>query len=340
MNSALTSRRALWAGCGGGASILGVVAAAGLLRLVPDMSLWGSAVLHAIAVFLAWASVRADGRMTAPERELVVLAALFLPGFGPSLAWTLPHRRCDARNSHAAFEDEAATGADDDYQRSTLTGDSARDLARELNMLSPEQVLRGDSMEQKRNMLRSLARIGEARHLAILRRCLHEGEPEIRLCAYNELDKLSRRHEEHIAELRVRVRSGHDLDLLAELAQAYHAYAVSGILEQEMVQYWLQQAAKAAAQVLDEEPSHRGAAVTNALALAAMQRFPDALDALEGFPADAATDADVLLARAEIAVSSRDFDAARAQAARLQELGEPLPPWLAALCPPAEEVVP
>jgi hypothetical protein len=320
-------RGALWWLAGLGAIVLGLAAAAGLLRLVPDMSLFGSAVLHGFAVLLCYASVRYDGRLPIAEQDIVLLTALFLPGFGPALAWTFPRRAGAARNAHAAFEADSADASG--YARSTLSGDIDRDIARELNTMSVAQVMGGDSIEHKRSLLRALARVGEVRHLAILRRCLHDGEPEIRLCAYGELAKLSREREERIAELREQAQAASegDLEPLAELAAEYRRYAASGILDPKTSEYWLRQAVKASGQVLEHDPEHERAAITNALGLADLDQYGEALQVLKPL----ADTPEVLLAHAEVAVRMRDFDTARDCAAELGAQDEVVPSWLAAV---------
>ncbi len=187
------------------AAVCGIAAGACLLGLAPGGTPFGVG-LHAAAAALCCAAARLRGAARGVELDMVAIAAVFVPVFGPALAWTFPPPRGDAgaSNAHAVFEEyeRATRGEKPIYTPPLFTGDFDRDLSRELNTVSYVEVLRRGTIEQKRNLLRSLGRLAQPRHLAMIRKCLLDDDHEIRLCAYAEIDRLGRRQEAHLAELK------------------------------------------------------------------------------------------------------------------------------------------
>ena len=214
-----------------------------------------AALLHAIAAVL---SAKA-ARMRRPdlgvvEHDLVFLTSLFVPIFGPGLAWTMPHAEAPAKveDAHQVFERYAdhVEPAAPEYERTLFTGDYEKDLARELDAESHYEVLRHGSTDQKRNALRKLADLGDPKHFLLIRRCLVDPEHEVRLYAYAELERCSRIFEEEIGK-RSRELQGDesDTETLLALAQAYYDYAASGVHDEEMAAFYFRSAERFANRV-------------------------------------------------------------------------------------------
>lgn len=315
------------------AVVLGVIAA--LAGGFAALALWrapaveygaGALALHVAAAATAWAAARLAGG-TQSECDLVLALALAAPGFGPALAWTaaLSRRRDAAQNAHAAFE----------AQEAHVEAADRPTLARELQVVSHAHVLEHGSLEQKRNLLRQLARIGERRYLLLLRRFLLDPEPELRLCAYAELARECQQQESRIRELRERAEARTDGDTLAaaralaELAEANRAYAASGLLDSDMARYWLGQAQALAERALGADPDCRAAQSVLARTLAEAGELERAWELIVAWPDDVEPEHDVV--RAELAFRRRDRGRCLDVARRLAARGVEPPVWLGAV---------
>ena len=182
------------------------------------------------------------------ESDLVLAAALLVPLFGPCLAWALPaavREEDSEENAHEAFVkySEHVKPALPDYERTLFTGDYEKDVARELDAESYHEVLRHGETDQKRNALRRLAEMGEAKHFRLIRQCLFDPEHEVRLYAYSELERSSRIYEEGIAKRAKHLKKNPtDPEALVEMAQTYFEYAASGIHDEQMGAFYFRSA--------------------------------------------------------------------------------------------------
>ena len=304
----------------------GCVAAYWLMRS-PTVPLATEAIaIHVLAAGLARFAVQVAGASSS-ERDLALVLALVAPGVGPLMTWLLAiHRRDGAtQNAHAVFEET----------QSSAGKDTRPELERELQVVSHAQILQHGSLEEKRNLLRQLARIGERRYLLLVRRFLRDDEPELRLCAYAELARSCRQREQEIRDLRQHARSLADADPAvlaeagAELADAHRRYAASGLLDEDMAKYWLDQARKQAEVTLESAPYNQAAQRVLALVLADEGCLDRAWEIAATWPTDTTHDND--LARAELAFRRRDRATCVAVAQRLTAAAIELPPWLAAV---------
>lgn len=278
-----------------------------------------------------------DGRRQV-ELDLVALTAVFVPLFGPGLAWLFPRRvRTSAVDAHAWFEQQermlghgrlaAATQGDDD----SLPHD----------IMSFSEVLRRGTLDHKQNALRKLAQRGTPRHLAMLRETLYSTDVELRLCAYGELQAQSRVHENRLAALQARVEAGASGDtgasdrarlaLLTEAAEAHQTYATSGLLDPEMRRYHLQRGVRFAEEAWLADPGAWRVATVYARTLSDLGDHAQALRAFAHVQGEDRHRPEVCVAQAEIAFRSRDFDLAHAAGERLLQRRLLLPEWLQAL---------
>lgn len=325
--------------------------------------------LHALAVWVAvvGATRARGGQLRVAERDCVVIAATFLPAVGPLLAWTLPHRNAEdqTEDAHAAFERYLAhTKAEAPrWERTLFTGDVERDLARELDAQSFEEVFRYGPADQKRNAVRRLAELGTPEHLRQIRECLVDPDQEVRLFAHNELDKTLQRHQR---ALQLAQRSldaaeksaagatdtspteptpaGGGPDRASRLARAkldlcraHLAIGACGALDRQASAFHFRVAARSAALVGTALPVSLRARIVETRAYLAMGDLESAQASLEGLGTEIACapedEADRRLTQAEVAYSLRQFDRVRSTAAALRASGEELPPWMEALAP-------
>lgn len=312
------------------ACLVGVVA--GCTGVIGAMGMWiapsvqmtaGAITLHVVAALLARFAARCAGA-SACETDLVLVLALVVPLFGPALVWSLAFRGDPGKtqNAHAAFEEEMAA----------VHPELNIELERELLVRSHAQILRHGSLEEKRNLLRQLTRIGERRYLLLLRRFLRDPEPELRLCAYAELARESQQREEHIGRLRVHVAEIDASDAtaraaaFAKLAEANRDYGTSGLVDADMGEYWLEQACRIAQDAIDVDASCRAAQCAWALAKAELGDVEVAWNVIVDWPDDVEPEHD--LARAELAFRRRDRGTCLAVADRLNLRGVEMPVWL------------
>ncbi|HEX5138526.1 MAG TPA: hypothetical protein VFY93_16250 [Planctomycetota bacterium] len=294
-------------------------------------------LLHVLAAFLGRAAARRRRPDLAQvESDLVLLAGIAIPLFGPLAAWSLPRPPAsDApENAHQVFTSYAAhvKPVVPDHERTLFTGVYEKDMARELDVESYHEVLVHGTTDQKRSALRRLAELGEAKHFRLIRQCLLDPEHEVRLYAYSELERASRRYEEEIAqrarELKEQAEGG---EPLLAIARAYFDYAATGIHDEQMAAWYYRSAeqyAGVARRLLGDDPEPVWIQARSFGRLGDYDRARALLfeltEAQQGM-------AESCLARAELAYARRDFLAARAEAARLRETGAEPPPWLAAL---------
>ncbi|MEM7200295.1 MAG: tetratricopeptide repeat protein [Planctomycetota bacterium] len=330
------------------ASIQALLSGLVFLGLLPGWQLSLSPVLHGTAATTAMVAARLRAGRWSVETDAALITALFVPVFGPGMAWTFPRtpEEASGTNAHAAFEQyEQATDVEATaYRPPIFTGDFDRDLSRELNAVSYVEVMRRGTLEQKRNLLRALGRLAQPRHLAMIRQCLLDDEQEIRLCAYAEVARLGREHEEGIADLKLacsgspRATAAED-DPWVQLAAAQLDYAASGVLDVEMGRFYLMEAVKSAEAVLQEVPEHWRVALTKAKAYLGLAEHANAIATLDVLPAEDQERPDVILTRAEIAFDQRDFPTARDLAEQLRRQRLSLPEWLAALGRPPQSTL-
>ncbi|MGQ0613479.1 MAG: hypothetical protein ACT4PV_07075 [Planctomycetaceae bacterium] len=320
--------------------LLAVAAETGALAAVfgPWESVPLALFLHVgAAAFTLLAAMRREPRLSQVERDLVRLCALVVPVFGPMLAWRFPHRADEDEeviNAHDLFEryQEHVRPLSPDHERTLFTGDHDKDVARELDAESYYEVLRHGSTDQKRNALARLAKLGEPKHLALIRRCLRDPEHEVRLYAYGELERLSHEHESNLQRLRQEAAAAPESpEAASEVAAAHFAFGSSGILDEAMAAYHFEGAIRmaATARALGEEGPD--GLLIAALSHCALGQFPQAQACLLAVPAELQNEAPVRIARAKVAFLRRDFGAARVEAEALGAAGTAMPAWLEAL---------
>jgi len=293
--------------------------------------------LHLLSAFLGRAAARRRRpELSQVESDLVLLAGVAIPLFGPVAGWALPPppRTKGPANAHEVFASYAdhVKPAVPDYERTLFTGSYEKDMARELDVESYHEVLVHGSTDQKRSALRRLAELGEPKHMRLIRQCLVDPEHEVRLYAYSELERASRRYEEEIAQRARELKEQPDGgEPLLAIARAYFDYAATGIHDEAMGAWYYRSAEQYAAQARrllfdDPEPVWIQARSFGRLgdydrAKALLHELTEAQQALP----------ESCLARAELAYARRDFLAARAESSRLRDAGAEPPPWLLAL---------
>jgi hypothetical protein len=290
----------------------------------------GAAVLGRVA-----ARRRSPG-LTTVESDLVLLAGVAIPLFGPFAAWAMPRLPSAEApvSAHEVFTSysEHVKPVTPDYERTLFTGNYERDMARELDVESYHEVLTHGTTDQKRSALGRLAELGETKHFRLIRRCLVDPEHEVRLYAYSELERASRRYEEEIA-LRARELKEHpdQGEPVLAIARAYFDYAATGIHDEAMAAWYYRSAERYAGQarrLLGDAPEPVWIQARSHGRLGDFDRAKALLlelsESQQNLP-------ESCLARAELAFARRDFLAARAELVRLREVGAEPPPWLAAL---------
>lgn len=302
--------------------------------IVADAPVAAACAAHLLAVVAALGAARMQGARTGTEMLATLVTALFVPLFGPGLGWAFRHRDDDAvENAHAHFErlEEA-----EKYEREILHDDVESDFAQEINATSYAQILRQGTLQRRRNLLRNLGRLGSPDHVAVIRQCLEDDDPEIRLCAHAELDRLARRYEDRIEALRGAVLAAREAGTLSRrelipLAGACRDYAGSGIFEREMQEFWLERAAEYTDEAAAMEPGDAGLTRARADLMVLLGRIDAATELLDSLRGEEAQSHATLVVRAEIAFGRRDFEAIREIARIFDAQFVPLPHWMASL---------
>ena len=322
-------------------------------------------LFHLCASILSLVAARLSGVKGGRDCDAVLMTALFVPLFGPALAWMMPVQddaeALAARVMLEQVESRLEQGAD--YARPLYQGDFEADLARQVNSVSYYEVLETGDLEQKRDALRKLARLGEPRHLALLMRTLEDPEQELRLCAYLELDRVRQRHERTIAKRQKAVEAWKaweqwlaDVEQYGEqgaaampamdeetarsdpeqlrtaLARAHLDYAVSGCLDVTMRQFRLDCCLQVCAAALARDAWNDRVMVIEAQALCE-RGFPEEAElSLQRVSPEFRAHPALRSLLARICFERRDFAAAKKLGDEMLEDHMDPPPWLQALC--------
>ncbi len=304
---------------------------------------------HLLATRLALAAARCRRRLSVTEEDTVLATAFFIPLWGPVLAFSLPRPplsdRAPLRIARYPGPDTALETSPKDvfkryeehvrprvphFQRSLFSGDFDRDLARELDLESYSEVLRRGSIDQKRNALSRLADLSEPRHLTLVRSCLLDPSHEVRLYAYAELERVAARFEDAIDERgKELLKDPSDQEATLALADAHYHYASSGVLDPSMASYHFRLSLKRVQSFTGRKDSRPW--VLRALNHLGLKELDLAEKDLSEVPSEHSRAPAVLIARAMLAYTRRDFTKARDQAEILERNKVELPPWLKAL---------
>jgi hypothetical protein len=324
------------------AGLAGVFGVIGAILAITSSSAWGvpaGLAVHGVAVWLSIvaARMRRKGTISDAEQDIVLGAALFVPGFGPAVAWFLPRATMDeaVENAHEVIERYTShvKPVVPDYERSLFTGDKDRDLARKLDAESFREVLHHGDTDQKRSALFRLAELGAPHHIELIRDCLTDDDQEVRLYAYGELERLTRGYEEEIGKARrgVAAASG-DYEARLRLARAYFDLAASGVMDKTTAGFYFRAAAQEAQTAGISAPDEVEPVVMEARALAHLGDLDGAAHCIDGVTPELRQIPEVCVVRAEIAFKQRDFVKARMEAGALLLSETELPGWLAAIC--------
>ena len=301
--------------------------------------LLAAASFHVHAAILAVLAARSAGVRGGREFDAVLVTALLVPLFGPALAWMMPVASDEEADASRVMLEQVERnfGRCEAYAPPRFLGDFEADLAREVNSISYKEVLQTGDLEQKRDALRKLARLGQPQHMALLARMLADEDSELRRCAYLELDAGRRPHERRIVEVVEALRSSVDdqrdeIALRAELAELNLAYACSGSLDATMRGFRLDACLEQCAIVEAQAPGHIRGTVLRARALCERRELVEAEAVLATLCDELWSHPSVRVLRARIRFDMRDFKAAKAIGFDMLRQHMDLPAWLLALC--------
>ncbi len=304
-----------------------------LLRLSTALPPWVGLILHCAGAGACAAAARLRAGRGGVDFDAAWVTAALVPMLGPMLAWLIAPADDGTRiNAHADFE-AAQDARQEERKARSLSGDLDYDLSRELNAVTYREVLHRGTLDQKRNLLRSLGRRGERRHVEMMRRCLRDDDHEIRLCAHAELDRLAQGFEARIAALLpvIAEDTGEaDSESRLELASIQLEFARSGVLDSEMARYWAHEAIKAADPLRYDQSSQVRATRIVGAAHAALGEH-DAARRILAPLTEADTSADLLLTLAETAFAQRDLQTVRQHGLALEAAGHEVPDWITAI---------
>jgi hypothetical protein len=195
--------------------------------------------------------------------------------------------------------------------------------------MSFAEILRHGSPDHKRDAVRMLAEVGDERHLRLLREVLVSETGELRLCAFVELDRATRRYTSRIEELRTQLQlRPDDPELVAPIAEAHRALVRSGLLDAEMERYHLRQASGFAQRAFSTQPDPETSRVY-ARILCDQGEYQPAADCLADLDDDARDAYPTRVLRARIGLNRREFGVVRDEARAIARGGHKLPEWLA-----------
>lgn len=300
-------------------------------------------MFHVCAVALCVMAAHKNGTLRKIQFDAILCTALFVPVFGPALAWTF-RRKSDAELSESRqmleqierdIEEET-----EDYERPLVGDELEAALAQEIDAVSYREVLVSGDIDQKRNALRRLTNLGQPEHLKMIKGFLEDDEPELRLCAYLEIDRVRKGYEERISACRARIKEleespeGRGIDLCkarAEIAHVHFTYGSCGVLDGSMAEFQLERAIEISSVALAEYSGNARASTVKALAHIELEQLDEAEACLGTLPDVCLEHPAIPLIRARICFLRRDLDGARNEARLIQAQGRRLPGWLASI---------
>ncbi|MCB9917233.1 MAG: HEAT repeat domain-containing protein [Planctomycetes bacterium] len=309
------------------------------LRDASSSRIVASLFFHVCAAFVAVFAARQCGVRGLREYDAVFITAILVPLFGPALAWMMPVESNEEADASREMLEQVERRLDheEDYARPFYRGDFEADLARQVNSVSYKEVLQTGDLEQKRDAIRKLARLGEPRHMMMVARLLDDDDSELRLCAYLELDRVRQAHERVIGDLIESLRADHihpvrEIALRAELADANLEYAISGTLDETMRVFRVDRCLEQCDLALALDPHHTRSIVIKARGLCERAELEEAECLLANLPDEIWSHPSIRGLRARIRFEMRDFKAAKEIGFEmLRQFMDP-PRWLHALC--------
>ncbi len=283
------------------------------LALVTSSSGWlqiAALLVHCVATLLMlWVppSLRV-ARQHSVELHIDGLMTFSVPLIGALLALvgrrSLGTRFAEAGHTLRQFHDEVLESHDMRPRRSLFTGQPDRDLAAMCDAESFAAILEHGTPDHKRNALRKLAKLGQPKHMALLRRCLTLPDAEVALFAHAQITQAE---DQYLARIHACTQSlgerPGDLQVQAELSDAHRSLATSGVLDSRSARWHM-------------EESLRQQAGLSSTPMAPVNKGHESDEVRESIR-DAAE-----------AIERRDFDRVRAIHRSLNEAGAHVPVWL------------
>ena len=305
----------------GRASLLTVAVAAALLDvsalIVGAEGSWLGYLIAVTVHLLATELVRHRVRSVCGDGAsgtLAVIGALAVPVFGAFLASNLhvPEETGSAERAGRILEeyDELVHFREEPHRPSPFTGEYEEDFVTFASVESHAVVMRSGTVAQKREVLSRLVDSGRADLITQVRAALLDTDPEVRLLAYGELQRLETRLYKELQEAadRAAVNPADD-SLRGGVVLAHRRLATSGVLDEGMSQWHAHEA----------------------------ERMEEALGSMVSAGAPTGTVDPEQVAAA--AFRERSFAYVRAFGRALAKDGRPVPEWIRALERPTQEEV-
>jgi len=180
-------------------------------------------------------------------------------------------------------------GVVEDYQEVTdysLERKPVADILRNLEILLADEtniepildILDSEDEDLKRGAVDLLGRIGNPSAVRLLKKCLAENNPEVRLYAHSTLEKLNEDYADEIREIQGLAGSEktEDGNHLKQLGQKYREYAESGLLENETKTHYLELAKEIYLDLLGHSPDDNEIPITLGELSLSMGQFAEA----------------------------------------------------------------
>lgn len=219
-------------------------------------SLAGAVMGHLLAtfVFIAPTYLKKQRDQQDYYFYLVGLLTFFLPGVGivASLIALVVSRRLFAPQGLASDFEQRRHLLDESI---LLDNEEELDdfLQAELSTEPLLDILNGKDMELKRGAIKLLRKTGTPDAVKLLKRCLSDGEVEIRFYAHTALSRVEELYNNRLEKARAHAKIP-NFETLRELGLAYELYARSELPDKDLKKHYLQTAVQSYEQALALKP--------------------------------------------------------------------------------------
>ncbi|TVM19246.1 hypothetical protein DPQ33_02485 [Oceanidesulfovibrio indonesiensis] len=283
-------------------------------------------VLHcaqAAILWLAAPSVGEDEEQTHASYRLAAVLAFFLPGLGAPGALGAALGQVVMRPRGLACDFEQRPLLAEEEQRPAAPDSLFRFLLDELSTEPIADIVCCQDSQLKRGAIKLLRERGGPEAVQLIQRFMHDTDAEVRLYAHTALVRMQEQMSDRIDAAERKAETG-DIEALLSLAQHYRAYAESGLPDDILAGYYMNQACSALQRAHKKAPDDTGLLLRLGEALLDAGRYAEARESLERATRDPALSLEAHLLLCRLHYECRDLAALAKQAHVMRSLGSPL----------------
>lgn len=258
-------------------------------------------VLHCVQAAIPWLAapnLAEDEDETNASYRLAAMLCFFLPGLGAPGALGAAVGQIVMRPKGLACDFEQRTLLTEEELRPAESDSLARFLLDELSTEPIADIVCCQDPQLKRGAIKLLRDRGGPEAVQLIQRFMHDTDSEVRLYAHTALVRMQEQMSKRLEAAEREAEPGGPEELFA-LARTYREYAESGLPEDILGKFYMNQACTALQRVHDQSPEDMGLVLQLGEAFLDTARYAEAVDPLEraAQEPDFALEAHLLLCR-------------------------------------------